>query len=142
QLSDRQLLQILQKGVPRKAMPSFNYLGGDTLRSLVAYLRALQGNAASATPVGDPTNGEKIFFGKGDCSNCHMVRGKGGFYSSDLTSYAQNRSAEAIRDAILFPNRNLNPRNRKLRATLPNGRGVEGIARNEDNFSVQLLSPD
>jgi hypothetical protein len=27
-------------------------------------------------------------------------------------------------------------------ATLSNGTTVEGIARNEDNFSIQLLSPD
>ena len=49
-------------------------------------------------------------------------------------------AAEAIRDAIVFPNRDLDPRNRTVVATLPNGKTVEGLARNEDNFSIQLLT--
>jgi cytochrome c oxidase cbb3-type subunit III len=141
QLSDSQLLQILKKGIPRKSMPAFNDLGEDTLRSMVAYLRALQGSAPTAL-VGNAINGEKVFFGRGGCSNCHMVRGKGGFYSSDLTAYAQSRSSQTVRDAILFPNRNLNPRSRKVQATQQNGRTIEGVARNEDNFTIQILSPD
>src|SRR5262249_17028735 len=47
QLSDSQLLEILQKGIPDKSMPSFSYLDGAVLRSLVAHLRALQGNPAT-----------------------------------------------------------------------------------------------
>jgi cytochrome c oxidase cbb3-type subunit III len=123
-------------------MPSFEYLGDDLLHALVLYLRSLQGNRA-ATPVpGDAQRGKELFFGKGECSSCHMVNGQGGFFGSDLTAYARGRSPEAIHDAIVFPNRDLDPRRRTVVATLPDGKSFEGIAQNEDNFSIQLLTPD
>ena len=142
QLSDFQLLQVLQKGVPRTSMPSFSYLGTDTLRSLVAHLRTLQGHPATAPLPGNARRGRKLFFGEAACSRCHMVRGQGGFFASDLSAYARGRSPAAIHDAILFPNRDLDPRNRTVVAILPGGKTVEGMARNEDNFSIQLLTPD
>jgi len=142
QHSDAELLQILQQGVPRKSMPSFHFLGDAALRSLVAYLRSLQGGTESAALPGDAKRGKAVFFGKGRCSDCHTVRGEGGFLASDLTEYSRSRSPEAIRDAILFPNRNLDPRNRKVLATLPDGKSVEGVIRNEDNFSIQIASLD
>jgi len=71
-----------------------------------------------------------------------MVRAQGGFFASDLSAYARGRSPEAIHDAILFPNRDLDPRNRTVVAILPSGKTIEGMARNEDNFSIQLLTQD
>jgi len=47
-----------------------------------------------------------------------------------------------MHDAIVFPNRELDPRNRMVVVTLPGGKTLEGIARNEDNFSIQLLTRD
>jgi len=140
--SDSQLLQILQKGVPQTSMPAFSHLGDDVLRSLVAYLRNLQGHAATVPLPGNARRGKDLFFGKGGCSGCHMIRGQGGFFASDLTAYARGRAPETIRDAILLPNRDLDPRNRTVAVTLPNGKTLEGLARNEDNFSMQLLTPD
>jgi cytochrome c oxidase cbb3-type subunit 3 len=138
--SDSQLLQILQKGVPQTSMPAFSRLGDHVLRSLVAYLRSLQGHAATALLPGNARRGNELFFGKGGCSDCHMIRGQGGFFASDLTAYARGRAPETIRDAILLPNRDLDPRNRTVAVTLPSGKSFEGLARNEDNFSMQLLT--
>lgn len=141
-LSDAQLLQILQKGVPQTSMPGFSHLGDNVLRSIVAYLRNLQGSPAAAPLPGNAGHGKELFFGKAGCSGCHMIRGQGGFFASDLTSYGRGRAPETIRDAILFPNGDLDPRNRTVVVTLSNGKTFEGIARNEDNFSMQLLSQD
>lgn len=71
-----------------------------------------------------------------------MVRGHGGFFASDLTAYARGRAPETIRDAILLPNSDFDPRNRIVIVTLRSGKTFEGIARNEDNFSMQLLTRD
>jgi putative heme-binding domain-containing protein len=71
-----------------------------------------------------------------------MVRGQGGFFASDLTGYSRGRQSEAIHQAIVSPNVDLDPRNRTLVVTLRNGKNLEGIARNEDNFSIQLLTQD
>jgi len=142
QLSDAQLFEILQKGVPRTSMPSFSYLGDPTLHSLVAHLRTLQGDPKPAKLPGSAKQGKQLFFGRGGCSGCHMVRGEGGFFASDLTGYSRGRSPEAMHDAIVFPNRDLDPRNRMVVVTLAGGKTLEGIARNEDNFSIQLLTKD
>jgi cytochrome c oxidase cbb3-type subunit III len=142
ELSDDAILQVLQKGVPNTTMPSFGFLDLKTRQSLVAHLRELQGAAPATKLSGDARRGREAFFGKGGCATCHMVRGQGGFFASDLSGFALGRSPESIRDSIVAPNRNLDPRRRTVLATLSNGTIVEGIARNEDNFSIQLLSPD
>src|SRR5262249_955299 len=53
QLSDAEVFEILQKGVPRTAMPSFSYLGDPALHSLVAHLRTLQGDLKPARLPGN-----------------------------------------------------------------------------------------
>ena len=142
QLSDAALLQILQKGVPNTSMPSFRFLDTKTRNAVVAHLRTLQGATAVAKLTGNAQHGREIFFNKGSCASCHMVRGEGGFFSANLDGYARGRSPESVRDAIVSPNRDLDPRHRTVVVTLPAGGTLEGIARNEDNFSLQLLTPD
>lgn len=123
-------------------MPAFSYLGEPALYSLVGHLRQLQGNPKAANLPGEARRGKQLFFGNGRCSVCHMVRGEGGFFASDLTGYSHGRSAETVRDAIVSPNRELDSRNRTVVATLSSGKTIEGITRNEDNFSLQLLTQD
>lgn len=142
QFTDEQLFQILRNGLPDTSMPSFDYLGDDLLHALVLHLRRLQGNRGMTTLPGNAQRGKDLFFGKGKCSDCHMVQGQGGFFGSDLTAYAAGRSPETIHDAIIFPNRDLDPRRRTVVATLPDGKSFEGLAQNEDNFSIQLLTAD
>ncbi len=142
QLSDAAILSILRTGVPNTAMPSFRFLTPAIRKSLVAHLRTLQGAGTGVALAGDASRGKALFFGKAACAKCHMVQGQGGFFGSDLTDFAGGRSPEAIRAAIVSPNRDLDPRHRILIATLPGGELLEGIARNEDNFSLQLLTPD
>lgn len=142
QLSDHELFEILQKGIPKKSMPAFGYLGDPAIHSLVAHLRALQGNPVPRTLPGDSNRGKELFLGKGQCSGCHSFHGEGGFFASDLSDYSRGRPPEAVRDAILFPNKNLDPRSRTVAAALRNGETFEGIAKNEDNFSIQLLTRD
>ena len=142
QLSDAALLQVLENGVPNTSMPSFRFLDSKTRRSVVAYLRTLEGAASNLKLAGNSERGKEIFFKKNSCSDCHMVHGQGGFFASDLSGYAAGRSQESARDAIVSPNRDLDPRRRTVVATLTNGSSLEGLARNEDNFSLQLLTPD
>jgi putative heme-binding domain-containing protein len=142
ELSDEGILQVLQRGVANTSMPSFAFLDLKTRRALVAHLRTLQGATVAAKLPGDALRGREIFFGKGTCGSCHMARGQGGFFATDLSNYAQGRSPESIREAIVAPNRELDPRRRTVVVTLSNRTTIEGIARNEDNFSIQLISQD
>lgn len=140
-LSDKALLQVVREGVPATAMPAFGSLGVARIQAVVRYLRSLQGPTA-AHLSGDPKHGKALFFGQSGCSQCHMVKGEGGFIGSDLSSYANTQLAADIRNAITDPNRNLDPRKRTVIVTTADGRTLTGIARNEDNFSLQLQTAD
>jgi cytochrome c oxidase cbb3-type subunit 3 len=142
QLSDADTLRILQAGIPAAGMPAFGALGVSKLQAVMAYLRILQGGSKAAFIAGDPQRGKSLFFGKAGCAKCHMINGSGGFLGADLSYYGSNASIEEIRSAITDPDKDLDPRSRTVLVTTREGRQFTGIARNEDNFSLQLQSLD
>jgi len=71
-----------------------------------------------------------------------MVNGDGGFIGSDLSAYARARAASQIRRAIVNPSESSQERGRVVVATTRDGQTFTGIARNEDNFSLQLQTKD
>lgn len=140
-LSSQEMFRIVSEGVPGTGMPAFKRLGQPAIKATVTYIRGLQGKRASAPLPGDPKRGETIFFAEGQCANCHMAGGQGGFIGPDLSTYGQTHSADAIRSAII------NPSDRGQTAGLvtaisATGERFEGLVRNEDNFSLQLQSTD
>jgi putative heme-binding domain-containing protein len=142
QLPDQALLQIVRDGVPGTAMPAFASLGSVQIEAVVRYLRTLQGQTTAAELPGDPKHGKTLFFGAAGCSQCHMANGEGGFMGPDLSSYAAALPAADIRSAITDPNRGLDPRKRPVTVITTDGKTLTGIARNEDNFSLQLQTTD
>jgi cytochrome c oxidase cbb3-type subunit 3 len=128
--------------VPGTAMPAFGSLGSAQIEAVVRYLRTLQGQSTAAELPGDPKHGKVLFFGTAGCSQCHMTNGEGGFIGPDLSSYAATISAADIRTAITDPNRNLDPRKRVVVVTTTDGKTLTGLARNADNFSLQLQTAD
>jgi putative heme-binding domain-containing protein len=142
QMPDEALLRIVQDGKPGTGMPAFRSLSIAQTQAVVLHLRSLQGRATAEPLPGDSERGRGLFFGKAECSKCHMAHGEGGFIGSDLSSYARGKSAEDIRSAVTDPDKNLDPRKRPVTVTTMNGRTQTGMARNEDNFSLQLQSLD
>jgi len=72
-----------------------------------------------------------------------MVQGKGGFIGPDLSVYAAASSTNEIEKAIVSPGGRDPSRSRGVvTITLHDGRHLEGVVRNEDNFSVQIQSVD
>jgi len=139
--SDAALLRIVREGVPGTGMPAFRSLGNSKIQALVRHLRNLQGRGAISVLPGSPKAGKVLFFGKA-CSDCHMVNGTGGYVASDLSSYGRTQSAEEIRDVLTNPNKNLEQRTKTVVVTTLDGHTITGIARNEDNFSLQLQTMD
>jgi len=140
---DTELLKILRNGIPASGMPSFAGLGNAKLAAMLVYLRSLQGKGPGAAIPGNPTAGEALFFGAAHCSDCHMVQGKGGFIGPDLSVYAAASSVDEIKQAIVSPGGRDPSRARGLvTITLRDGKHLQGIIRNEDNFSVQVQSLD
>jgi cytochrome c oxidase cbb3-type subunit III len=136
--SDAQLSNIVSNGIPETGMPAFRTLNATQIHAIVAYLRSLQGKSQIRTLPGDPKRGKEIFFGKGECSSCHSISGQGGFLGPDLTEYAATSSVEAIREEIIRMPRTPAMGYRKAAVTTASGDRMEGIVRNEDNFSLQL----
>lgn len=150
-LSDEPLRDIIRHGIPRRGMPAFGFmLTPDEIRQVVAFVQSAARARGSAgahrqravTLRGNPQQGEALFFGKAGCADCHSSGGKGGFLGPDLSGYGRKHAPATIRDLILNPNRNLSPEHEVAVATTRDGRQVFGLARNEDNFSVQLLDPE
>ncbi len=123
-------------------MPAFRALGQSGIDAVIDYLRTLQGQQGALPFPGDPGRGKSLFFGEAGCARCHIVSGAGGFIGADLSAYARTRSINEIRAAITEPNKDLDPRERTVAVITRDGREYSGIARNEDNFSLQLQSVD
>lgn len=141
-LSDAQISNIISNGIAGTGMPPFHSLQPSELQAIVAYLRILQGQKKALALPGDPERGETAFFGKAGCSRCHMVRGKGGFIASDLSTYASTHEVEQIQSAITAQNQGTNQQARLVTATIRGGEKVVGRIRNEDNFSLQMETQD
>jgi cytochrome c oxidase cbb3-type subunit III len=141
-ISDDQLAEIISKGVPETGMPAFRALNEQQVRAVVGYVRTLQGKNGSHALPGDAKRGKEIFFGKGDCSSCHMISGQGGFLGPDLTNHGAVSSVKAIRDEIVRSPRMPALGYRMAALTTGHGDRLEGTLRNEDNFSVQLQTKD
>ncbi|HEX3684038.1 MAG TPA: c-type cytochrome [Bryobacteraceae bacterium] len=142
-LTRAELLRTIRNGVPGSGMPAFGArLTHGQLTAVAGYLRSLQGAQTSVPLPGNPDTGRGLFFNKAGCSACHMADGQGGFLADDLSSYAATHSIEQIREAILNPNNNLDPRHAFAAVATNDGRQYTGVIRNEDSFSLQLQSRD
>lgn len=143
QLPDADLLRTIRDGIPDASMPAFGgRLNSDELSAIAGYLRTLQGEQKTIPLPGNPETGERLFFSKAACSECHMVAGNGGFIAADLSSFAATRSIEQIREAILDPNKNLDLRHSMAVAVTKDNHKYIGVVRNEDNSSIQLQTRD
>jgi alcohol dehydrogenase (cytochrome c) len=94
---------------------------------------------AQNSQVTGAAEGEALFFGKAGCSGCHEVNGRGGVVGPDLSA-AGMTSSDALRGKILNPSsggRGAAPQ--VLSVKLPEGRTIEGVRRNEDTFTLQVM---
>ena len=66
-----------------------------------------------------------------------MVVSKGGFLGADLSAYGTNHEEAEIREAIVKPGKQ-----QTISVTTRTGRKYFGLIRNEDNFSLQMQTPD
>ena len=87
--SDTQLMAIVRNGIPGTAMPAWgNRLSDSDIASIGAYIHALRGTALDSPLPGDVAHGEVVFWGKGQCSSCHAISGRGSVIGPDLTNIA------------------------------------------------------
>jgi len=142
-LTDKRIEQIVRNGIPAAGMPAFKLLKDAQVSAVVKYLRRLQDRGIATGPTsGDPERGRVLFFGSARCSECHMANGRGGFLGADLSGYGKVHSPVSIREWIIDPNKNLDPRHAFAIVTTKAGTKYSGVIRNEDNFSLQMQTAD
>ncbi len=143
-LSGAELIKVVHDGTAA-GMPSFAQLGDANIAAVVQYLRLLQGQgdiAGTAAVTGDVAAGRALYFGKAQCSSCHMIQGKGGFIASDLTAYGRSHAANAIEQAIVAPDNPVAPESRVVEVRTKTGKEFTGVVRNEDSFNIALQTED
>lgn len=145
--TESELFRIVHDGTS-DGMPPFAQIGDANIAAVVHYLRLLANSSlqpeTATTPAaeGDANKGRVLYFGKAQCSACHMVRGQGGFAATDLTAYARNRTAEMVRRAITEPSEETTLVVRFASASTKDGRVLTGQVRNEDAFTLTLQTED
>jgi PQQ-dependent dehydrogenase (methanol/ethanol family) len=143
---------LILKGIPDRGMPAFK-ISEEEAGAIAVYVMTLKQPAGSGTAAGDSTAGERFFMGKGYCTNCHMVRGRGGILGPDLSNIGHDRTPaqieQTLRDAgspAAAPGgrsgRGGGPSYRAVTVRLRNGETIRGVAKNESAFDLQLLTVD
>jgi putative heme-binding domain-containing protein len=136
--TDDGIFNAIRDGIPGSAMPKSGLEVNDIWK-VVSYIRSLRATASDAFVAGDVAAGEKIYWEKGRCGNCHMIRGRGGISGPDLSNVAGERTLAAVRDALTKPKLEIPRGYRPVDVATTDGRHLTGIAKNDNNFSLQLL---
>jgi PQQ-dependent dehydrogenase (methanol/ethanol family) len=139
-LGDGELQNIMRSGTPN-GMPAFA-LPPDDLRAVTAFVRSLNGSAFEAHPQGDIARGEQFFFGRGECSSCHIALGRGKAIGPDLSSIGRQLTLQELRTALVDPSASIAEGYGTVRVRLRDGRTLQGFARNEGNHTLPLQTLD
>ena len=118
-------------------MPAFQLTAAE-LEGLTQFVRALSAPAIEANPKGDRAAGERYFFGTGKCAGCHMVGGRGKLAGPDLSSVARELTLTEIEAAVKRPSETIKAGYTAVTVTLHDGRELNGLERNRNQFSLQL----
>jgi PQQ-dependent dehydrogenase (methanol/ethanol family) len=126
---------VIHNGIPSGGMPAFNLAPSD-LDALAALVHLLNSPAAESSVTGDRVAGEQYFFGKGRCTSCHMVDGKGSSVGPDLSNVARQLTVDELRESLLQPSASITPGYALVTVRLRDGTTVRGFARSRSNFEI------
>jgi putative heme-binding domain-containing protein len=137
-LPDAALFSSIKNGLPGTSMPNFD-LPEEKVWQLAAFVRSLTAPAIAARLAGNPERGRDLFFGPGKCSSCHSILGQGGSLGPDLSNVAEARTVHQLRESLTKPSQRIVPGFRGITAITETGEKIEGVAKNQNNYSVQIL---
>jgi putative heme-binding domain-containing protein len=141
-LTDNELANIIENGIPNTAMPPSPNLSEEQVERVVAFLRANAAVKPAAAVAGDAARGKALFEGKGECMDCHRVNGNGSRTGPDLSTIGRLRRAAELEQSLLEPAAEVQPNNRFYRVVTAAGKEVEGRLLNRDTYTVQLIDLD
>ena len=134
-----QIHNSIKNGVPGSDMPPYGSLPEEQLWQITAFVSSLSRPAYEMEIPGDPKAGETLFFGNMGCSNCHMIRGRGGKMGPDLSDAGLQNYVLQLKEGVLEPNKRITPGYDPVRVVTESGETIEGVAKNYTNYSMQLI---
>ncbi len=136
-MRDADMFRIIQNGVSGTQMPPCA-LSEESIWQIISFIRSLNSSAVDQNVEGDVSAGEALFFGLGECSVCHMIRGQGGLIGPDLSNIGARRPLDAIRQSIQEPSALIEPGFAHVTVVTRSGQRLSGVARNESNYSILI----
>jgi cytochrome c oxidase cbb3-type subunit III len=138
-LSENSIFETIKGGIGGTAMPPFSgSLSDDDIWRIVVFIRAMRGSASETDVAGNVEHGKAVFAGKGGCLKCHMLNGQGGTIGPDLSNIGAQVTLQHLRQSLTQEGP-IPPGFRPIKVITNMGETVEGVAKNEDGFSVQVL---
>ncbi len=140
--SDPQIFRTIARGITGTEMPGNNNMSEDEVWMVVAYLRTLSAPGGPAVERGDAARGEQLYQAKdkGNCAQCHMIDGRGGRLGPNLSRIGAARSVAALEREIRRPGEVMPVSFETITVVTADGRRIRGVRKNEDTFSVQLMT--
>jgi putative heme-binding domain-containing protein len=140
--SDAQIFKTISEGVPGTEMPANPNMSDDEIWAVMAYLRTLSSPGGAIAERGDAARGERLFWAKeqGNCGQCHMIGARGGRMGPNLTRIGAARSAAALEREIRNPAEVIPVGFETITVVTKDGRKIRGLRKNEDTFSVQVMT--
>ena len=136
-LSENALYDTIKHGIPGTGMPAMN-LADESIWKIVVFIRAMRSSASEVDVPGDAVHGREVFFGKGGCSICHMLDGKGGTIGPDLSNIGAEITLKRMKESLTVDGP-IPAGYQPVKVVTRGGQTIDGIAKNEDSFSIQLL---
>ena len=93
-MADSGISEIIRNG--KEKMPPFP-LPSAEIDALTRYVRSLSPIGSASAVAGDAKAGERVFFGSGQCSTCHMIRGHGAVNGPDLSDVGRRLRLEELK---------------------------------------------
>lgn len=154
-LSEGEIKAIIRSGTAG-GMPSFPY--ADTqLDALASWLKSQNTSALQAHAPEQVAAGQSLFFGQAGCSQCHMVRGRGGVNGPDLSDVAVRSTPSQIERYLDDPTSQMGTQSQPgcpswafcpdtqwqvADVRLKDGERLRGFARNQGEHDLQLQTFD
>jgi putative heme-binding domain-containing protein len=140
--SDPQIFRTVARGITGTEMPGNGNMSAEEIWMVVAYLRTLSAPGTPRVERGDAARGEQLYQAKnkGNCGQCHMVDGRGGRLGPNLSRIGAARSVAALEREIRRPSEVIPVGFETVTVVLADGRRVRGVRKNEDTFSVQIMT--
>ena len=137
--TDAGIFRTITEGIPGTNMRAIDRVRtrDSEVWQVIAYLKSISTPTLTQTH-GNAERGREIF--ETTCSVCHQVNASGGRLGPDLSRIGIARSVDALRQRIRGDyGKMVDPTYAPTTLTDADGARVQGVARNQDLFSIQVI---